>query len=219
MDESSVAEEPNFSSSYISSVAEEPLISASISLDDEFSDGEETTRTESVGDEILEFKPTFTSTPAKKKRKPCEHESSDSSMGEEPLWLAQNASLEEHAETSELRDIEDDDDKKNGDKLKGNSSTNCDFSYFKDKSFFLMFEDDGNHCKNIIVGLGGRVEEFFDVQKVTDLVVNNCESVGQPSSPKFNQYSRRQRAINRCSKKYPPGYTRHDLRRGFRGKG
>lgn len=50
----------------------------------------------------------------------------------------------------------------------------------------LMFEDDCSHCKNIIVGLGGRVGELFDVQKVTDLVVNNCKSVGQPSSPKFN---------------------------------
>ena len=40
MDEVSVAEEPNFSSSYISSLAEEPLICAS--MDDEFSYGEET---------------------------------------------------------------------------------------------------------------------------------------------------------------------------------
>ena len=203
MAESSVAEDPNFSSSYISSVAEEPLISAS--MDDEFSNGEETT--ESVGDEIFDFGPTFTSTSAKKKRKPYDHESSDSSMGEEPLWLWQNASMEEHAETSEPRDSEEDDDKKNGDKLEGNSSTNCEFSYFKDKTFFLMFEDDGSRCKNIIVELGGRVEEFFDVQKVTDLVVNNRESVGQPSSPKFNKYSRGQRAINRCVKKHPPGYT------------
>ena len=40
-------------------------------------------------------------------------------------------------------------------KLEGNSSSNCDFSYFK--VFFLMFEDNGSHCKNII---GGIVEEF-----------------------------------------------------------
>ena len=40
MDESSVAEEPNFSSSYISNVAEDPLICAS--MDDEFPYGEET---------------------------------------------------------------------------------------------------------------------------------------------------------------------------------
>ena len=160
-----------------------------------------------MGDEILEFRPKFTSTPAKRKRNACGHESSDSSMGEEPLWLAQNASMEEHEETSELQDSEDDDDIKNADKLEGNSSTNCDFSYFKDKAFFLMFEEDDSHCKNIIVGLGGRVQEFFDVQKVTDLVVNNGKSAGQPSSPKFNPYSRGQRAINCCSKKCPPGYT------------
>lgn len=67
MDESSVAEDPNFSSSYISSVPEEPLICAS--MDDEFSNGEETTRTESVGDEIFEFGPTCTSTSAKKEEK------------------------------------------------------------------------------------------------------------------------------------------------------
>ena len=42
MDDSSDAEEPNFWSSIISSVAEEPLISASI--DDIFSEGKETIR-------------------------------------------------------------------------------------------------------------------------------------------------------------------------------
>ena len=58
---------------------------------------------------------------------------------------------------SELRDGKDDHDIKNDDKLEGNSSSNCDFSYFKDKTFFLMFEDNGSHCKNII---GGIVGEF-----------------------------------------------------------
>ena len=67
-----------------------------------------------------------------------------------------------------------------------------------------MFEDDSSHCKNIIFGLGGRVEEFSDVQKVTDLLVNNSKSVGQPSSAKFNRYSGGQKAINCCSKKCPP---------------
>ena len=83
-------------------------------------------------------------------------------MGEVSLWLTQklNASMEEHEETSELRDGEDDHDIKNDDKLEGNSSSNCDFSYFKDKAFFLMFEDDGSHCKNIILGLDRIVEEF-----------------------------------------------------------
>ena len=81
-------------------------------------------------------------------------------MGEVSLWPTQNASMEEHEETSELRDSEDDHDIKNVDKLEGNSSTNCDFSYFKDKAFFLMFEDYGSHCKNIIVGLDRIVEEF-----------------------------------------------------------
>ena len=65
--------------------------------------------------------------------------------------------MDEHEETCELRDGEDDHDIKNDDKLEGNSSSNCDFSYFKDKAFFLMFEDNGSHCKNII---GGIVEEF-----------------------------------------------------------
>ena len=53
-------------------------------------------------------------------------------MGEVSLWLTQklNASMEEHEETSELRDSEDDHDIKNDDKLEGNSSSNCDFSYF-----------------------------------------------------------------------------------------
>ena len=43
--------------------------------------------------------------------------------------------------------------------IEGNSPSNCDFSNFKDKAFFLMFEDtcNGSHCKNII---GGIVEEF-----------------------------------------------------------
>ena len=58
---------------------------------------------------------------------------------------------------SELRDGEDDHDIRNDDKLEGNSSSNCDFSYFKYKAYFLMFEDNGSHCKNII---GGIVEEF-----------------------------------------------------------
>jgi len=70
-----------------------------------------------------------------------------------------------------------------------------------------MFEDDGSYYKNIILRLGGRVEEFFGVQKVTDLIVNNCKSVGQPSSPKFNRYSGGQRAFNCCSKKCPSGCT------------
>ena len=104
---------------------------------DDFSHGEETTRIESVGDEMFEFRWTFTSTPAKRKRKACERESSASSMGEESLWLAQNASIREHEETSELRESEDDDGIKNGDKLESNSSSNCNFSYFKDKAFHI----------------------------------------------------------------------------------
>ena len=80
-------------------------------------------------------------------------------MGEVSLWLTLklNASMEKQEETSKLRDSEDDLDIKNDDKLEGNSSNNCDFSYFKDKAFFLMFEGDGSHGKNIIVGI---VEEF-----------------------------------------------------------
>lgn len=72
MVESSVAEEPKFSSLYISNVPEEPLISAW--RDEDFSHGEETTRIESVADEMFEFGSTVTSTPAKRKRKACEHQ-------------------------------------------------------------------------------------------------------------------------------------------------
>ena len=64
-----------------------------------------------------------------------------------------------------------------------------------------MFEDDGSHWKNIIFGLGGGVKEFFDAQKVTDFIVNNCKSVGQLSSAKFNRYSGSQRAINTLNEK------------------
>ena len=42
---------------------------------------------------------------------------------------------------------------------------------------------------------------------MTDLLANNCKSVGQPSSAKFNQYLGGQRAINSCSKNCPPSYT------------
>ena len=80
-------------------------------------------------------------------------------MGEVSLWLMQklNASMEEQGETSKLGDGEDDHNIKNDDKLEGNSLSNCDLSHFKDKAFFLMFEDNGSHCNNII---GGIVEEF-----------------------------------------------------------
>ena len=46
-------------------------------------------------------------------------------MGEVSLWLTQklNASMEEHEETSELRDGEDDHDINNDNKLEGNSSS------------------------------------------------------------------------------------------------
>ena len=118
---------------------------------DDFSHGEGTTRIESVGDEMFEVRSAFTSTPAKRKRKACQREPSDSSMGVESLWLAQNASIKEHEETFKLRESEDDDGIKNGDKLESNSSSNCNFSYFKDKAFSLMFEDgSSHHCKNII---------------------------------------------------------------------
>ena len=92
-----------------SSVAEEPLISAS--MNDKSSEDEETIRVESVCDGMFEFEPTSTSTPAQRKRKACEHKSSDSSMGEEPLRLVHSASIEEQEETPRLGDSEDDEDK------------------------------------------------------------------------------------------------------------
>ena len=66
-----------------------------------------------------------------------------------------NASMEEQGKTSELGDGEDDHHIKNDDKLEGNSLSNCDLSHFKDKAFFLMFEDNGSHCNNIIGRIGG----------------------------------------------------------------
>lgn len=107
----------------------------------EFSEGEETIRMESVSDEIFEFDPTSSSTPAKRKKKACEHKSTDSSMGKEPLWLVHNYLIEKQEETSKLGHSEEDDDEsssgaKNGDKLEGKRSTHCSFSYFKDKAYF-----------------------------------------------------------------------------------
>ena len=43
-------------------------------MDEDFSHGEETTRIESGADEMFEFGSTVTSTPAKRKRKACEHQ-------------------------------------------------------------------------------------------------------------------------------------------------
>ena len=127
MDESSVEKETNFSSSIISSVAEESSISAP--MNDEFSEGEETIyKNQSV---MKCLKLTSTSTPAKRKRKAFEHESPNYTMGEEP-WLTHNASKEEQGETSQLGDREDDDDEsinngKNGDKYEDDILTHCNF--------------------------------------------------------------------------------------------
>ena len=83
-------------------------------------------------------------------------------MGKVSLWLTQklNASMEKQEETNPSLEIVKMITTVNADKLEGNSSSNCDFSYLKDKAFFLMFEDNGSHCKNII---GGIVEEFSGV--------------------------------------------------------
>ena len=54
---------------------------------------------------MFEFEPTSTSTPAKRKTKAFEHRSPDYAMGEEPLWLALDASIEEQEEISQLGDI------------------------------------------------------------------------------------------------------------------
>ena len=96
-------------------------------------------------------------------------------MDEVSLWLTQkqNASMEEHGETSELRDREDDHDIKNDDKLEGNSSSNCDFSFFKDKACFLMFEDNGSHCKNMIGGI-----DHFTVVCLVAWPLNESEAGG-----------------------------------------
>lgn len=65
-----------------------------------------------------------------------------------------------------------------------------------------MFEDNNSRFRNTVVDLGGKVEEFFDVLKVTDLVVNNRKTACQlVPSVQFNIFSRGQRAI-KCSSKY-----------------
>ena len=156
------------------------------------------------------FEPLLTSTPAKRKGEAIEHESLDSSRAEEPNWPENSASMEQEEENSSGEDSKDDDtmvrsedesstgsSKTQSGQLEGNISTQH-FSNFKERTFFFMFEDNFQF-RNIVVDLGGKVEEFFDVLKVTDLVVNSRKTVCQPVQ--FNTYSRGQRAIN-CSSKY-----------------
>ena len=85
---------------------------------------------------------------------------------------------------------------KSGSEFKGKIST-FNLSKFKERTFFFMFEDEGSRCRNRVVELGGKVEEFFDVRKVADVVVHR-KIDGYAPLTKFDTYSRGQRAIN-CS--------------------
>ena len=69
----------------------------SVSTYDEFSESEYTISIESVSDEMFKCEPAFYkhSCQNEKKSKSSEHDSPDSSMGEEPAWLAHSASIEQ----------------------------------------------------------------------------------------------------------------------------
>ena len=155
----------------------------------------------------------MTSTPAKRKRKAIQIESLDSSIAEEPLWPENIVSMppqkEEtsHGERSvdddgaELPVISEDErsssnNLKRASEFKGKIST-FNLSKLKGRTFFFMFEGEGSRCRNRVVELGGKVEEFFDVRKLTDVVVHRKIDGSAPLA-KFNTYSRGQRAIN-CS--------------------
>ena len=71
-------------------------------MDNQLFESEETRSRESVDEEVFEFEPASASTPYKRKRKASEHGSLDSSMGEEPFWLAHNSSIEQEEGTSKL---------------------------------------------------------------------------------------------------------------------
>lgn len=91
---------------------------------------------------------------------------------------------------------------------KSKSKSNQHFPNFVGRTFFFMFEDNSCQFRNTVADLGGKVEEFFDVLKVTDLVVSNRKTICQPvRSVEFNTYSRGQRAIHRSSKYFSSGVS------------
>lgn len=204
---SSVAEEP-LSLSILSSFAEEPLVETSVT-EESFESG--ATRIEESAVEV--FQPLLSSTPAKRKREASiGYESSDSSRAETPLSPEHRASKEQEVEISSNAGCEDDNDmvlsenesfsgsKARSGNFEGNISNQL-FPNFKNRTFFFMFEDSNFQFRNTVVDLGGKVEDFFDVLKVTDLVVKSRKTACQlVSSVEFNIYSRGQRAIKSSSK-------------------
>jgi len=175
------------------------------------------TKFEELDDEM--FEPLMTSTPSKRKRKAIQNESLDSSIAEEPLWSQNSVSMppQEEQTSHGERSVDDDgaelpvisedessssNNPKSGSKFEGKISIS-NMSKFKERTFFFMFEDECSRCRNRVVELGGKVEEFFDVLKVTDLVVHRKIDGSAPLA-KFDAYSRGQRAINCSSKSYSP---------------
>lgn len=210
---SSIAEEP-LSLSILSSIAEEPL-ALSLSTDDkEFEGG--VTRIPELEDGI--FEPLFSSTPGKRRRVSYEDGCLDSSRTEEPLLPGSSVSIQEQ-ETSCGEESGDDDgaktlvdnqsegeinERKTNDRAEGNISIS---KLFNERTFFFMFEDGSSQCRNRVVDLGGKVEDFFDVVKVTDLVVKRKKGGPLPLAKFTDTYSRGQRALNCSSRGYSPRFT------------
>lgn len=103
-------------------------------------------------------------------------------------------------------DEESSTDAKRSSKLEGGISISRSMSGFKQRKFFFLFEDDSNQCRNHVIELGRKVEEFFDVLTVTDLVVDR-KIDGSPKPAKFNTYSRGERAINCSAKRFSPRFS------------
>ena len=103
-----------------------------------------------------------------------------------------------------LEDEKTNRDTKSGGNLEGSISISS-LSNFKERKFF-MFEDDSGQCRNYVIELGGKVEEFFDVLTITDLVVDR-KIDGSVQPVKFNTYSRGKRAINCSAKRFSPRFN------------
>ena len=124
----------------------------------------------------------------------------NSSGVEEALWL-DSFSSNEHSIVEHVCSISK--ETNSGGKagiLEG--TCNPKLSNFNERTFFFMFEDGISQCRNLVIELGGKVEEFFDVVNVTDLVVDR-ENEKSAQLAKFNSDSRGERAINCSSKTFP----------------
>lgn len=65
-----------------------------------------------------------------------------------------------------------------------------------------MFEDGSSQCRNRVVDLGGKVEDFFDAVKVTDLVMKRKKGGPLPLAKFTDTYSRGQRALKCSSRRF-----------------